>query len=106
MPEARAVISLLLPNAELLRRSKDLHETFALKTFRDEVFARNRTIAERFVDEARSWIKLDLHENIVEARGAEFFEGKPYLFLEYISGGDLGNLIGTPRLTDEQGQRL
>ena len=27
------------------------------------------------------------------------FRGKPYLFLEYIHGGDLSNWIGTPRLT-------
>jgi serine/threonine protein kinase len=31
---------------------------------------------------------------------------KPFLFLEYVSGGDLGSWIGTPRLTEDLGQVL
>jgi tetratricopeptide (TPR) repeat protein len=78
----------------------------ALKTFRDEVFARNLRIAERFRQEARIWINLDSHQNVTEARMVQQIEGKPYLFLEYVSGGDLSSWIGTPRLTEDLPQLL
>ena len=73
-------------------------EAFAIKTFQDEIFARNSTIADRFRQEALAWINLDVHQNVTQARFVQTMEGKPFLFLEYISGGELGRWIGTPRL--------
>jgi len=81
-------------------------ESFAAKTFHDEIFSYSPLIAERFEREAMSWVKLDLHPNITQARMVEQIEGKPYLFLEYVSGGDLGKWIGTPALTEDLSQVL
>ena len=81
-------------------------EPFAVKTFQDEVFARNPGTADRFALEARSWVNLDAHQNVVQARSVDKIRGKPFLFLEYVSGGDLGGWIGTPRLTQDLPQVL
>ena len=74
-------------------------EVFAAKTFQDYAFHRNSRIADRFKQEAFSWIKLDVHPNVTRARMIEEIDGKIFLFLEYVCGGDLSCLIGTPRLT-------
>ena len=81
-------------------------EPFAAKTFRDEVVAFSPLVADRFVREGLAWVQLDLHPNVVQARMVEKIEGKPFLFLEYVSGGDLGSWIGTPRLTEDLPQVL
>lgn len=81
-------------------------EVFAAKTFQDEVFARNPNTGERFKKEALAWINLDRHENITEASTLHVIGGKPLLFLEYVSGGDLGRWIGTPNLMDDLPQVL
>ena len=82
------------------------HEPFAAKTFRDEVFALSPLIANRFMQEALAWVRLDVHPNVTQARMMERIEGKPFLFLEYVSGGDLGEWIGTVRLTEDLPQTL
>ena len=84
----------------------DSREALAAKTFQDEVFDRNPLAAERFKREALAWVNLDIHENIAQARFVETINGKPYLFLEYVSGGDLSEWIGTPRLTEDLGRVL
>ncbi len=82
------------------------HEVFAAKTFRDEVFAYSPEIADRFMQEALAWIRMDVHPNVAQARMLEKLGGRPFLFLEYVSGGDLGSWIGTPRLTEDLPQVL
>ncbi|MCI0558718.1 MAG: protein kinase [Nitrososphaera sp.] len=82
------------------------HEAFAAKTFQDEVFTRNPAIADRFTQEALAWVNLDIHQNVTQARFLEVIKGKPFLFLEYVSGGDLSGWIGTPRLTQDLPQVL
>ena len=84
----------------------EFHEPFAAKTFQEEVFARDPAIADRFQQEALAWTKLDLHPNIAQARFVQDIQHKPFLFLEYVSGGDLGGWIGTPRLTQDLPQVL
>jgi tetratricopeptide (TPR) repeat protein len=81
-------------------------EVFAAKTFQDEVFERNPEIAKRFSQEASTWINLEAHENVARARFVDVIQGKPFLFLEFVSGGDLGKWIGTPRLTGDVQQVL
>lgn len=83
-----------------------LHEAFAAKTFQDEAFTRFPNIADRFVQEATTWINLDAHQNVAEARMVCYLWDKPYLFLEYVSGGDLSHWIGTPRLKQDLAQLL
>ena len=73
-------------------------EAFAAKTFLDKIFVHRPQIAERFREEARAWINLNAHQNVVQAHFIEIIEDKPFLFLEYVSGGDLSNWIGTRRL--------
>lgn len=77
-----------------------LSEPLAAKTFRDEVFEFNPNIADNFRREALVWLNLDVHPNITQARFVETVANKPFLFLEYISGGDLRGIIGRKRLTD------
>lgn len=81
-------------------------EVFAAKTFQDQVFERNPNTKARFEKEASAWVNLDLHENITEARFLDVIDDKPFLFLEYVSGGDLSKWIGTPRLTKDFAQVL
>ncbi len=81
-------------------------EPFAAKTFQDQVFAYSPTVADRFMREALAWIRMDVHPNVTQARMVEKIEGKPFLFLEYVSGGDLGSWIGTPRLLQDLPQIL
>jgi serine/threonine protein kinase len=79
---------------------------FAAKTFEDGAFALNPLIAQRFEQEALAWVKLDHHENVTKAEFAQRVNGKPFLFLEYVSGGDLSRWIGTPRLLEDPAQVL
>lgn len=68
-------------------------EVLAAKTFHSHLFESNPVIREIFEKEALVWINLDLHDNIAEARFLENIEGQPFLFLEYVPGGDLSNWI-------------
>jgi tetratricopeptide (TPR) repeat protein len=81
-------------------------EPFAAKTFRDEIVAYNPAVAEQFSREGLAWVQLDLHPNVVQARMVEKIEGKPFVFLEFVSGGDLGGWIGSPLLTEDLPQVL
>ncbi|HTM51664.1 MAG TPA: tetratricopeptide repeat protein [Bryobacteraceae bacterium] len=81
------------------------NEVLAAKTFQDAVFARNPAIAPMFKREALAWVQLDAHPNIAQALFVQEIEGKPVLFLEYVSGGDLSAWIG-PRLTEDSRRAL
>ena len=76
-------------------------EPFAAKIIRDEIVAYNPDVAEQFLREGLAWVQLDLHPNVVQARMVEKIEGKPFVFLEFVSGGDLGAWIGSPLLTED-----
>src|SRR2546430_1770505 len=76
-------------------------EVLAAKTFRQELFDCNPATAERFCKEARVWIGLDLHQNVTQAQFVTNIHGRPFLFMEYIAGGDLQPWIGSPRLTKD-----
>lgn len=84
----------------------DFRNVYAVKTFQDDILAADPTTADRFMQEELAWINLDVHENIARAHFAQEIAGKPYLFLEYVSGGDLSAWIGTPRLTQDLPQVL
>jgi serine/threonine protein kinase len=81
-------------------------EAFAAKTFQQSVFAASPVIKTRFENEATAWVNLDLHPNIAEARFLDVIDGQPFLFLEYVAGGDLSAWIGTPRLINDLPQVL
>jgi serine/threonine protein kinase len=72
-------------------------QVVALKTLRSELL-RSRVRISRFAAECRIWVQLGEHPNIVRAHSVEVIEGRPYVVLELIPGGDLNRWIGTPRL--------
>lgn len=73
----------------------------AIKTYPDDVFTQDQTLAERFYQEAFAWISLDIHRNLTKAYYLRKIEGRPCLLLEYVDGGDLSAWIGTPKLTQD-----
>jgi len=72
-------------------------QVVALKTLRGELL-RSRIRVGRFAAECRLWVQLGEHPNIVRAHSVEVIDGRPYVVLELIQGGDLNRWIGTPRL--------
>lgn len=74
---------------------------YALKTFQDR-FLWNESIRNMFNREAEVWIRLGAHNNIVQAIQLKTFDGKPYVFLEYIDGTDLDALLKSGQLYVEQ----
>ena len=80
------------------------HETqlpYAAKTLQETFSASTMALAEPFVQAAQAWINLDAHAHVVQAHFVEIIDGQPLLFLEYVSGGDLRDWIGIPRLTQD-----
>ena len=71
---------------------KDNNTKYAVKTFLDKFF-QDEEIVKRFYREARIWVELEEHPNIVMAHHVEDIEGKPFIFLEYVEGKDLKNFI-------------
>ena len=66
----------------------------ALKTLKDELLG-HKIRRSRFATECRLWVQLGEHPNIVQAHSVEIFDGKPYVVLELVQGGDLVRWIGT-----------
>lgn len=76
-------------------------EVFAAKTFQDSAVPHDPVAISRFTREALAWINLDRHPNVTRAHSVRTIDDKPFLFLEYIIGGDLSDWIGRPRLLDD-----
>lgn len=70
-------------------------EVQAAKTF----LQASEDTVERFRQEAYAWIQLGRHPHLVEALSFEIIGGRPFLFLEFVPGGDLAAWIGSPVLT-------
>ena len=77
----------------------------ALKTLKDELLG-HRIRRSRFATECRLWVQLGQHPNIVQAHSVEILDGKPYVVLELVQGGDLVRWIGSPRLDLPQSLRF
>lgn len=69
---------------------------FAVKTLK-EALLEDRSAVSRFAVEARTWMNLGRHANIVEAIIYREIEGQPFLFLEYVEGTNLQSLIEAER---------
>lgn len=78
----------------------EFREAFAVKTYQDKL--QSVKAQEQFKKEALIWINLDRHENIAWAKFVENIHNRFYLFLEYVSGGDLSRWIGAKRLDLKQ----
>jgi serine/threonine protein kinase len=72
-------------------------QLIALKTLSDE-YAFEPVSSARFATECHLWIRLGTHDHVVRAYRLETLEGKPYVVMEYVTGGDLRRLIGDPQL--------
>ncbi|MGQ9730757.1 MAG: outer membrane protein assembly factor BamB family protein, partial [Candidatus Zipacnadales bacterium] len=55
----------------------------------------DRQMLNRFSAEARTWMNIPFHENVVQAIICREIEGQPFLFLEYVEGTDLQKLLET-----------
>jgi serine/threonine protein kinase len=66
-------------------------ERLAAKTYRNDVLSRDAI--PRFEREARIWLTLGDHENIVRAKRFEIVGDVPLLFIEYVDGGNLKELL-------------
>ncbi len=78
-------------------------EPVALKSFQARLLDNPRAIA-RFEQEALTWIRLEKHRHIVQARLVQKFGDRPFLILEHVSGPegldvDLRSWIEHKRLT-------
>lgn len=74
---------------------------FALKTFQKK-YIWNEAAISLFKEEARTWIAIGKHENIVNALSVELIEGKPHILLEYVEGNDLRTIMKSSSLSLKQ----
>ncbi|MCC7207148.1 MAG: tetratricopeptide repeat protein [Anaerolineae bacterium] len=68
----------------------ETRESVAIKGYQSRFLFHERAVA-RFIQEARTWIRLEKHNNIVQARKVESFGGvhvprRPVIILEFIAG--------------------
>lgn len=78
----------------------------ALKTFKGS-FLWNDAHRNRFEREARTWLELGRHPNVVQALGVIKVGAFPCLVMEYVPGGTLRSLLNTRRyLTPVHALRL
>ena len=61
------------------------HEPIAIKTFQSRFLDNERAVA-RFNQEATTWMLVEKHRYIVQARLVEKIAGRPHIILEHISG--------------------
>lgn len=71
---------------------RDELELFAAKTFQDK-YSMNVEATKRFEREARIWISLEKHRNIIQAYHFGRINWKPYIFLEFITGDNLAQFM-------------
>lgn len=62
---------------------EDGGKLFAMKTFQSR-FATNLSFIERFIREARTWMLIGFHPNVVGAFKLDIFRAIPCLFMEYV----------------------
>jgi len=67
-------------------------EPFVVKGIREPLNL-YQPVQQRFQREAQVWIALHKHPNIVQALNFEYLDGQPHLFLEYVTGGSLSEMI-------------
>jgi tetratricopeptide (TPR) repeat protein len=63
----------------------DNREPVAIKSFQGKFLENDRAVA-RFFQEAVTWIHLEKHRHIVQARLVQNIAGRPHIILEHISG--------------------
>jgi tetratricopeptide (TPR) repeat protein/tRNA A-37 threonylcarbamoyl transferase component Bud32 len=106
------VASVLLGGMGVVYLCYDHHEAepVALKSFQNRFLQNERAIA-RFEQEALTWIRLEKHRHIVQARLVQRIGSRPYILLEHVSGPeglgtDLRSWIEHRRLNTPQAVEL
>lgn len=61
----------------------DEDRLYAVKTFQRR-FSQRLPFIQRFIQEARTWMLLGFHENIIQALRLDIIHAIPYLFMEYV----------------------
>jgi serine/threonine protein kinase len=79
----------------------ETHLPYAVKSLPAIHGASPDALTERFRRAAQAWISLGAHAHITPAHFMEIIDGQPLLFVEYVTGGDLRDWIGIPRLTQD-----
>ncbi len=69
---------------------------FAIKTIKEESL-NDRQMVNRFAAEARTWMNIPYHNNVVHAILCRDLNSQPFLILEYIEGTDLQALLDNER---------
>lgn len=72
---------------------------FAIKVLKEK-YHQNRALVNSFIKEAKIWIKLGTHENIVKALFVKKIDEKPYVFSEYVDGMNLREHFSFKRKID------
>jgi serine/threonine protein kinase len=75
----------------------EFKEPVAVKTFQSK-FLSSQKSKDEFREEALTWTRLDKHKNIVRAYYVKNIEIQPYIFLEYVAGGNLDKWLYTRQL--------
>lgn len=60
-------------------------EPVAIKSFQSRFLNNDRAVS-RFTNEALTWIRLEKHRHIVQARLVRQIKGRPHIILEHVSG--------------------
>ena len=70
-------------------RDRRTDEIVALKTFQEALLESNPGAADDFRREAMAWLAIEAHPHVAKARRILHIGGRPFLLLEWVSGGDL-----------------
>jgi len=74
--------------------------TYALKTLQQRLLE-VPGLLDRFLGEAENWARLGRHPHVVQAEFVRIIEGRPCIFLEYVAGGSLADLLRERPLSQE-----
>jgi tetratricopeptide (TPR) repeat protein len=80
------------------------HDTrlpYAVKTLPEPLATADTALVERFIRAGEAWVQLGTHAAMVQAHHVTLVDGQPLLFLDYVNGGDLRDLLGIPRLMQD-----
>ncbi len=78
---------------------EDGGEHYAVKTFQRR-FTYDLTFIQRFIREARTWMLLGFHPNIVHAYQLDIVDAAPYLYMEYVPPDEHGRYSLVDYLSD------
>ena len=69
------------------------HYAYAAKTFQPPSSGTfTQQALQEFTEEIAIWLRIPPYKHIVQAHFTEIIDGQPYVFMDYIEGGDYGNL--------------